>query len=245
MKRLCVIPARGGSKRVERKNIRNIGGRPALEYTIESARSCQYPLEIVVLTDDGEIADVARRCGARVVDEPLEMAHDDYSNETDLILFATDQLDPDNSLCECVVVQYACVPIKPPRIIDRLIESIERTGADMVQTAAPIDRTMHPYRMFQVDGEGRPYDLVPGTATLMSQDYPAFYVRTGAGYVIRRATLSRIRGRSFYEPELSLDRRMIFHELNECVDIDTYDDLRVAERMLSAEKAGGPAHAAE
>ena len=78
LKILAVIPARGGSKRVPRKNIRQLGGRPLIAYTIDAARGASRLTECVVSTDDDEIAQIARQCGGNVpFARPAELAGDD------------------------------------------------------------------------------------------------------------------------------------------------------------------------
>ena len=65
-KPVCIIPARGGSKGVERKNIKNLGGKPLIAYAIESARKSQLFQDVIVSTEDNEIAEISKECGANV-----------------------------------------------------------------------------------------------------------------------------------------------------------------------------------
>lgn len=89
---LAVIPARGGSKGVPRKNVRPLAGKPLIGHTIEAARSAKRIDRVVVSTDDAEIAAVARGFGAEVVIRPAELASDTASSES-AVLHALDELE--------------------------------------------------------------------------------------------------------------------------------------------------------
>ena len=82
MKATAVIPARGGSKGIPRKNLKDIGGKPLIAWTIESASKSQYVSEIIVSTDDQEIADVARQHGAEISWRIPELCGDDIPIQT-------------------------------------------------------------------------------------------------------------------------------------------------------------------
>ena len=81
MRTLCVIPVRGGSKGVPRKNLREVAGRPLLAWTVEQALAARPQMDVVVSTEDAEIAAVARDLGVGVVDRPAELARDTTPTE--------------------------------------------------------------------------------------------------------------------------------------------------------------------
>ena len=90
---VCVIPARGGSKGLPRKNLRQLAGKPLIAYSIEAARACTLIDRVIVSTDDDEIAAIARKCGAEVpFQRPAELAQDDASTES-VLRHAVDWLD--------------------------------------------------------------------------------------------------------------------------------------------------------
>src|SRR5687768_13201318 len=87
---LAVVPARGGSKGVPRKNLRLLGGVPLIVHTLRAAQAARRLDRVVVSTEDGEIADVARREGVQVIQRPLALAADDVQN-TDVVRHALEQ----------------------------------------------------------------------------------------------------------------------------------------------------------
>ena len=91
MSTLAVIPVRGGSKGIPRKNLQDVGGKPLVVWTIEQALAAVHDVRVIVSTEDAEIADVARAAGAEVIDRPAELAQDTTATEP-VILHAMDNL---------------------------------------------------------------------------------------------------------------------------------------------------------
>lgn len=110
MKHLCVIPARGGSKRIPRKNIKLFHGKPMLAYAIEAAQKSALFDRIVVSTDDDEVAQIAQAYGAHVVARPAELA-DDAATTTPVIVHAIEHCEQQfHCQYELVSCIYPCVP---------------------------------------------------------------------------------------------------------------------------------------
>lgn len=128
---LAIIPARGGSKGIPRKNIREIGGKPLIAWSIEQALSAERVDRVVVSTDDDEIAETALRFGAEVpFRRPAVLANDTAATEPSLIhalewLDANEDYRPDN-----VVLLQATSPVRYDGAIDRAIQQFEIEGAD-------------------------------------------------------------------------------------------------------------------
>ena len=100
MKTLCIIPARGGSKGILRKNVREVAGKPLIAWSIEVALAAKAVDRTIVTTDDDEIAAVAQQYGAEVVRRPSELAGDAATSESALlhvldVLKADEDYDPD------------------------------------------------------------------------------------------------------------------------------------------------------
>jgi YrbI family 3-deoxy-D-manno-octulosonate 8-phosphate phosphatase len=132
---LAVIPARGGSKGIPRKNVRPICGKPLLGWTIEAARAARQVDRIVVSTDDPEIAAVARRFGADVIDRPAEISGDTASSESAL-LHALDHLrDTKGYEPDLVVFLQATSPLRRPGDVQAAIETLEQERADSLFSA--------------------------------------------------------------------------------------------------------------
>jgi CMP-N-acetylneuraminic acid synthetase len=125
---LAVIPARGGSKGMPRKNLRLLCGKPLIAWTIEAARASRLLDRCVVSTEDLEIATVARVYGAEVLDRPEELASDDASTLS-VLQHALERLDAGT-----IVVLQPTSPIRSPGLIDRCIERFRAAGADSLAT---------------------------------------------------------------------------------------------------------------
>lgn len=125
---LGLIPARGGSKGIPRKNIKPIAGKPLLAWTIEAARASALLDRCVVSTEDAEIADVARQCGAEVLRRPPELATDETS--TLAVMQHTIREIP----CDTLVLLQATSPIRAPGLIDVCIREFTAGGYDSLAT---------------------------------------------------------------------------------------------------------------
>ena len=125
---LGVIPARGGSKGIKKKNIRSIAGKPLIAWTIEAARESKFLDRIVVSTEDAEIANVAREWGAEVIDRPVELATDTATTLS--VLQDLIQKIP----ADIVVLLQCTSPVRTPGLIDRCIGKYRKSGADAVAT---------------------------------------------------------------------------------------------------------------
>ncbi|MCX5788602.1 MAG: acylneuraminate cytidylyltransferase family protein [Elusimicrobia bacterium] len=128
---LALIPARGGSKSVPRKNIKPIAGKPLIAWTIEQAEAAETISRVVVSTEDAEIARIARRYGAEVLDRPAALAKDD-TDTLDVMQHAVRELRPD------VLVLLQCTsPIRRPGLIDRCVKRFLAEKADSLATVFP------------------------------------------------------------------------------------------------------------
>jgi len=135
---LCIIPARGGSKGIPRKNVRLLGGKPLLAYSIECARRTPSIARVVVSTDDSETAEVAKEYGAEVIWRPAEISSDTATSES-VLLHVLDYLrDTEGYEPDLVVFLQATSPLRKPNDIQNAIESLQREGADSLFSACPL-----------------------------------------------------------------------------------------------------------
>ena len=125
---LGITPARGGSKGIPRKNIKELCGKPLIAWTIEAAKRSKLLGRYVVSTEDKEIAEVARRYGAEVVHRPPELAKDDTPT-LPVLQDVLKKIDAD-----VIVVLQATSPIRDPELIDNCIKKFSDTGADSLAT---------------------------------------------------------------------------------------------------------------
>ena len=158
---LALIPARGGSKGVPRKNILPIGGRPLIAWTIDAARASGVCSRIIVSTDDEEIAAIARSGGAEVPFlRPADIARDD-TPDYPVFAHAVEWLEKNEQWKpEIVLWLRPTSPLRTAEDIQNALELLTTTGADAVRSVSAVDQ--HPYWMKTVDEQGRIAPLIPG-----------------------------------------------------------------------------------
>lgn len=158
---LGLIPARGGSKGVPGKNIKEINGKPLIEWTIESAKKSKRLDRIIVSTDSEEIANVAMECGMEVLMRPDSLASDIASTQ-DVMVHALKNYPADT-----VVLLQPTSPYRSEGLIDRCVEAFEKNGYDSLATGFICD-----YKEY-------------GTNTLPRQQIQGFFYDDGNVYVIK------------------------------------------------------------
>ncbi|MDY3677858.1 MAG: acylneuraminate cytidylyltransferase family protein [Actinomyces urogenitalis] len=136
MSMLAVIPVRGGSKGIPRKNLRDVGGKPLVVWTIEQALTSTSDLRVVVSTEDTEIAQVARAAGAEVISRPAELAQDTTATEP-VVVHAMDVLAEQGYEPDYVMLLQATSPVRRPGTIDRALTQIVQTGVDSLVGVVP------------------------------------------------------------------------------------------------------------
>ena len=107
---ICIIPARGGSKRIPRKNIKNFCGKPIISWSIETALNCKCFNRVIVSTDDNEIAEVSKRYGAEVPFKRSESLSDDYTGTLPVIKNAINWLEKNNEKVDFICCLYPTAP---------------------------------------------------------------------------------------------------------------------------------------
>jgi len=219
---LCIIPARGGSKAIPRKNLQLVGGKPLLAYSIEHARVAAGISRIVVSTDDEEIAEVARQYSAEVVWRPAEISGDTATSESALVQ-VLDYLEKNEGYVPDLVAFLQCTsPVRHPQDLDRAIAKLHAERADSLLAAIPFQVFM----WHLVDGEVTPLDYDPRCRPRRQERSPE-WIENGSFYLFKpwvlRAHKSRLGG------------KIALHEIDEwCgLDINGPRDLKLAEFYLA------------
>lgn len=189
---VVIIPARGGSKGVPRKNLRTIGSVPLTGHTVRIAKAAGCPDRIVVTTDDAEIASVASSFGAHVIERPAALATDAIMPEP-AVIHALDELLAEGYAPEVTVMLQNTAPLTRPDDIDGAVELLLRERADCVFAAAPFR-----YFLWREDeaGEARAVNH-DHSARLPRQDLPVQYVEAGSVYAMKTDGLRANRHRFF------------------------------------------------
>jgi len=226
---IALIPARGGSKSVPRKNIRLLAGKPLIAYSIETARASKLIERVVVSTDDAEIADVARRYGADVpFMRPAELAQDD-SPEWLTWQHAVRTLQAAEA-GGAAIDAFVCVsptsPLRAVEDIDACIEMLLNSDADMVMTVSPSERNPY-FNMVALDEAGSARVVIkPDRPIYRRQDAPRVYDITTVAYAFRPAFV--LGTRSEFDGKV----RAVVVPAERAVDIDTELDFAFAEFLL-------------
>lgn len=223
---VAIIPARGGSKRIPRKNIREFHGKPIIAYSIEAARKSRCFDRIVVSTDDNEIADVARHYGAEVpFIRPAALA-DDHTGTSEVTKHALQELSSQGATFELACCIYATAPFLTPASLREGLAKLKASGRSFAFSVTscgfPIQRALR----ILPDGSIDP--IWPENIMVRSQDLEPTYHDAGQFYWgVAKAFLQ---DRVLYSEEavaVILPRYLVH-------DIDTLEDWTTAELAFSA-----------
>lgn len=224
--KIAIIPARGGSKRIPRKNVRLFCGRPIIAYSISAARETGLFDQIVVSTDDEEIASIAREAGATVpYMRPREMA-DDFTGTNAVVRHAINWFIEQGQEISYACCIYATAPLVEPHFIREGFDALTSSGAmfafSVTSYAFPIQRAL------LLDGSGRVDVFYPEHRMTRSQDLkPAYHDAAQFYWGTARAFLEDM---ALFSPQsigIVLPRFLV-------QDIDTPEDWEQAEFMYQA-----------
>lgn len=216
---LAVIPARGGSKGLPRKNLAPFLGRPLIAWTIEAAQGSMLIDRTILSSDDAEIIAVSRGLGCEApFVRPAELAGDDATS-LDVVLDALDRTPG----YDVVVLLQPTSPLRTAADIDAVLALLK--DADSAVSAT--DAADHPFLVYRPDADGRltPYAEAGEGVSLRRQDLPPAWSLNGAVYAVRVDWLKR--ERAFVKPGVTRAWPM---PADRSADIDTLADLIAAER---------------
>ncbi len=227
---LAIVPARGGSRGIPRKNIKLLHGIPLVAYSIAAGLQAKLVNRVIVSTDDDEIAEIARRWGAEVLfKRPSKLAGDETP---DLPVFqhALKWMAKHENYVPDVIVQLRPTsPLRPPECVDQAVDILLGDGtADCVRSIVPSGQ--NPYKMWRLSEKGYIYPLLeaPGINepyNLPRQKLPLTYWQTGHVDVIRYKTLTKGSMSGDRILPLILDPRYV-------IDIDKESDWSRAEWLM-------------
>ncbi|MGH9363793.1 MAG: cytidylyltransferase domain-containing protein [Thermoanaerobaculia bacterium] len=186
MKVLGLIPARGGSKGIPRKNIKLLAGKPLLQYTAEAALGARRLSRVVLSTEDEEIARVGRQCGLEVPFlRPLSLAQDETPT-LPVVEHALKWFEEKGERWDAVCVLQPTSPLRRPGDIDGAVDLLQRTDADAVITVLPVPAEYNPHWVYFRREDGSLYLSSEEPAPIpRRQDLPPAFHRDGSVYVTR------------------------------------------------------------
>jgi pseudaminic acid cytidylyltransferase len=178
--KLCIIPARGGSKRIPRKNIRLFRGKPMMAYAIECAKQSQLFDRIIVSTDDVEIAKIAADYGAEVPFFRSAKNSDDYTTTSDVLVEVLKELEKSSALPSWACCLYPTTPLIFPSDLSNAFELHKSTDSDVVLSAVAFDFPIQ--RAFELNLDNSIRLREPEAISKRSQDLEPTYHDAGAFY---------------------------------------------------------------
>ncbi len=225
---LAVIPARGGSKGVPRKNIIEVGGYPLIKYTIDCGKNSKYLDRVVISTEDLLIKKVAEENGGDVPFlRPKELA-EDTSKTIDCIVHAVDTLKSMGEEYNYVMILQNTVPLRKSWHVDEAIEMIVDSSERSLVSISEVDE--HPILMRTLNEDKTVKNLLHMNSTMRRQDFPKFYKVDGAIYIQK------------LDKDFNLDTSLndgklgYVMEKKYTTDIDNYIDIKVVEHYLEKER---------
>ena len=216
MKNVVIIPARGGSKRLEHKNLRPLGGIPLVAHSILYAQANANLIDsIYVSTDDGQIAETARQYGAQIIERPLSLSGDDATTVSALRHALSQIGDADN-----VVLLQPTNPLRPKNL---LADALAIFNEKQCSSLFTVTRNHQKFGRIE-NGRFVPYNYTPGQR---SQDLEPLYFENGLLYIAAAALIAA-------EKLITEDAfPMIVEHPYAKVDIDTLEDFEHAAYLLS------------
>ena len=229
MKKIAIITARGGSKRIPRKKIKDFCGKPILAYSIEAAVSSGLFDTVMVSTEDEEIAEVAKRYGAEVPFYRSEKTAGDFATTNDVLLEVLEEYKKRGQEFELACCIYPTAPFVSAEKLKKAMGELENSDAD---TLIPVVPFSYPPQRAMVVREGRLVFFQPEYMDSRSQDLEPHYHDVGQFYVFRTEAFERNR-------KLMLGNILPFviSEL-EVQDIDNESDWKIAEMKYKLMQPG-------
>lgn len=221
LRNLAIIPARGGSKGIPHKNVYLLAGKPLIAHTIEQALATPMITRIIVSTDDAEIGAVAQQYGAEVVWRPEAISGDKASSESALVHVLDDLMQRENYAPDLVVFLQCTSPLRRVDDIQKAIQTLLDNNADSLLSLAPFNHFLWHAPNNQLNSYNFDYLNRP-----RHQELPLLYMENGSIYVFKPWVLRETGNR--------LGGKIVHYKMEPltAVDIDTIDDMRLAEAIM-------------
>lgn len=217
-KRIAIITARGGSKRIPKKNIKDFCGKPIIAYSIEAAISSELFDEVMVSTDSEEIAEIAKKYGASVPFMRSAETSNDYATTNDVLMEVFNEYEKRGQEFDIAVCIYPTAPFVTADKLKRAIDMVEKDGADAVTPV--VQFSFPPQRAFIIRDNALEYQY-PENASARSQDLEPIYHDCGQFYVMKP--------KNVMDGIIIKKTTPIVMPESEVQDIDTVEDWKIAE----------------
>lgn len=229
MKILGLIPARGGSKGIPKKNIKKLGGKELIRYSIEVGLAVSAINTLIVSTDDEDIASISKEAGATIpFMRPSDLATDS-SPSIDTVLHALDFFDKKNIVFDAVCLLQATTPFRAAADIAKAIQLFKEKGADSLISVREVPHHYNPHWVFEKDKHSPYLKIATGEKEIISrrQALPKAYHRDGALYLTKSEVLRE--KKSLYGEKIL----PCILENSAQINIDTMEDWTAATTYLN------------
>lgn len=229
---LGLIPARGGSKGIPRKNIKLLEGKELIRYTIEVGLACPEINHLIVSTDDAEMAGISQSAGADVpFIRPTYLASD-QSPTIDTVIHAVQFFQQKNIHFDAVCLLQATTPFRHVSDVSEAIQKFIQYDADSLISVREVPHTYNPHWVFEEEKESGFLKIATGEKSIISrrQDLPKTYYRDGSVYITKTEIL--MNQNSLY------GNKIIHHQMlnSSAINIDTMEDWAEAETYVKHSK---------
>ncbi len=232
-KSIAIIPARGGSKRIPKKNIMDFYGKPIIAYTIEAALNSKKFDRVIVSTDSEEIAQISKEYGAQV---PFlrDIKADDNTPVSEAIVYALDQAQEYyNEKYDYVSQLMANCPIRDAQDVINTYENFVKNDYESQLTCFKFG-FMNPWWAFKLNKDNSATRLIGQDINIRSQDLEDLYCPTGAMWIAKADKLRE--HRSFYTE----NHKYFEIDWKSAVDIDNYEDVEMAKAVFILKQSANP-----
>ena len=221
---VAIIPARGGSKRIPRKNIIDFCGKPMIAWTIEAAKQSKLFEDIIVSTDCQEIANVAIKYGA-LVPVLRKSASDDISPVSEATIHTLNELENLGLKYDVVIQLFAVCPLRNSNDIIEAYNFFVKKNAEFLISCFKYVG-MNPWWAVEIEDGFKPKKIFNDTLNKRSQDLPTLFCPTGAVWIANIQNLKK--ENTFY------GKNHIFWEMNwkRALDIDSQDDIELGKKLF-------------
>ena len=221
---ISIIPARGGSKGIPRKNIKLLNGKPLISYSIDASNSCSLIDDTYVSTEDAEISEISKGNNAEVIERPDELAGDD-SSSIDVILHVLDYLENRGELPDLFVLLQPTSPLRTSEDIEASINLFLESDCDSLVSVCELDHRA--LLNFSLEDGFLVQNNNESLFNSRRQDIPTHFSLNGAIYITTPEFIRK--NKSFYSD------KTIPHVMSKekSIDIDTSFDFKLAEFLLN------------
>jgi CMP-N,N'-diacetyllegionaminic acid synthase len=218
---LAIIPARGGSKRLPRKNVLDLCGKPLIVHTIEAALKSEYINKVIVSSDDEEILNISSNFGADIIKRPIDLAND-TATTFDAIKHTIENVEK----YDYIVLLQPTSPLRNEKHIDEAIQLLEKKKADAIVSVCEMDHSPLWSNTLPKDGNMSNF-LKDEILNKRSQDLEKYYRLNGAIYICKTEKLLENKG--FFLKDNIFAYKM---DRESSIDIDEEMDFKIAETFI-------------